>query len=179
MSGNTPHFHIIPREDAELALSMEINPSLRHLLQNRSIWKGEGQYAKHTCCKRHQNVELQFTTVQTRQEDNVDNGLSPGKADMAAVLRANREIQPGESIRYQYTDHSEQVGNIPDCECCFHIGLCQPQEKETMLEKIASVPIQSFQKLGTPRSEHHSLFTPVVLLNNGGSTTSRGPPAPQ
>jgi len=34
VSGNTPgnqgRFHIIPKEDAELALSMKINPSLRH-----------------------------------------------------------------------------------------------------------------------------------------------------
>jgi len=70
VSGNTPgnqgRFHIIPKKDAELALSMTINPSLRHSLQKRSIWKGEGQHAKHTCCKRHQNVELQFTTIQTR-----------------------------------------------------------------------------------------------------------------
>jgi len=55
VSGNAPenqgHFHIIPKEDAELALSLEINPSLRRSLQNRSIWKGEGQHAKHTCCK--------------------------------------------------------------------------------------------------------------------------------
>jgi len=60
--GNQGRFHIIP----EPALSMTINPSLRHSLQKRSIWKGEGQHAKHTCCKRHQNVELQFTTIQTR-----------------------------------------------------------------------------------------------------------------
>jgi len=55
VSGNAPenqgHFQIIPKEDAELALSLEINPSLRRSLQNRSIWKGEGQHAKHTCCK--------------------------------------------------------------------------------------------------------------------------------
>jgi len=60
VSGNAPgnqgHFHNIPKEDAALALSMEINPSLRRSLQNRSIWEGEGQHAKHTCCKRHQNV---------------------------------------------------------------------------------------------------------------------------
>jgi len=46
-------------------------------------------------CKRHQNVELEFTTVQTRQEDDIGNGLSPGKTDMAAVLRDIMEIQPG------------------------------------------------------------------------------------
>ena len=64
-SGNQSHFHIIPKEDAELALSMKIDPSLRHSLHdddcfyyhswrnnvpiafatlsslNRSIWKDE------------------------------------------------------------------------------------------------------------------------------------------
>jgi len=166
VSGNTPgnqgHFHIIPKEDAELALSMKINPSLRYSLQNRSIWKGEGQHAKHTCYKRHQNVELQFTTIQTRQEDDFENGLSPGKADMAAVLRAIREIQPRESIKYQHIDHSEQVGNIPECECCLHIGLCQPQEKEKKLEKIASVPIQSFPETWKPK------IGALVIVYNGG-----------
>jgi len=49
--GNQGRFHIIPKEDAELALSMTISPSLRHSLQKRSIWKGEGQHARHTCCK--------------------------------------------------------------------------------------------------------------------------------
>jgi len=36
--------------------------------------------------KRHQKVELQFTTGQTRQEDEFGDGLSPGKTDIAAVL---------------------------------------------------------------------------------------------
>jgi hypothetical protein len=166
VSGNAPgnqgHFHIIPKEDAELALSMEINPSLRRSLQNRSIWKGEGQHAKHTCCKRHQNVELQFTTVQTRQEVDIGNGLSPGKTDMAAVLRAIREIQPGESIRYQHVDHSEQIGNTPKCECCLHIGLCQPQEKETMLERMALVPTQSFSETWQPK-----IGAPVTVYTGG------------
>jgi len=70
---------------------------------------------------------------------------------MAAVLRATRDILPGESIRYQDIDHSEQVGNNPDCECCLHIGLFQPQEKETMLEIMASVPIQSFPETWKPK----------------------------
>jgi len=41
-SGNQGHFHIIPKEDAELALSMTIDPFLRHSLHNRSIWKVVG-----------------------------------------------------------------------------------------------------------------------------------------
>ena len=53
VSGNTPGnqgcFHIIPKEDV-LALSMTIHPFLRNSLQKRSIWKGKGQHAKHTCC---------------------------------------------------------------------------------------------------------------------------------
>jgi len=168
VSGSTPgnqgRFHIIPKEDAELALSMKINPSLRHSLHDRSIWKGEGQHAKHTCCRRHQNVELQFTTVQMRQEVDIVNGLSLGKADMTAVLRAIRDIRPGESIRYQHIDHSEQVGNIPDCECCLHIGLCQAQEKETMLEKMALVPIQSFPETWKPK-----IGAPVIVYTGGAA----------
>ena len=131
VSGNTPenqgHLHMVPGEDAELALLMEITPALRHSLQSRAEWKGGGQSANHTCCKRHQNVELQFITVQTMQEADDDNGHTLGKTDVAAVLRAIREIQSGESIRYQYTDQSEQLEYIFECEFCLHVGLCQPQ----------------------------------------------------
>jgi len=149
--GNQGHFHIIPKEDAELALSMTISPSLRYSLKKRSNWEGEGQHAKHTCCQRSQNVELQFTTVQTRQEDDSINGRRPEEADMAAVLRATRDFLPGESIRYRHFDHSELGENNPECDCCLHIGACQPQEKETMLERMASVPIQSFPETRMPK----------------------------
>jgi len=110
VSGSNPenqcHLHVVPSEDAELALSMRINSSLRHLLQSRTEWKGVGQSANHTCCKRHQNVELQFITVQAMQEDDNGNALTTVKPDVAAALRAKREIQPGEYIRHQYTDQS-------------------------------------------------------------------------
>jgi len=66
---------------------------------------------------------------------------------MAAVLRAIRDILPGESIRYQHFDHPELGGNNPECDCCLHIGACQPQEKETML----AVPIQSFPETRMPK----------------------------
>jgi len=104
---------------------MEVTSSLRHSLQSRSEWKGVGQSANHTCCKRHQNVELQFITVQAMQEDDDGNAFTTVKPDVAAVLRAKREIQPGEFIRYQYTDQSEHLKKIFECECCFHVGLCQ------------------------------------------------------
>jgi len=41
VSGSNPenqcHLHVVPCEDAELALSMEITSSLRHSLQSRSV----------------------------------------------------------------------------------------------------------------------------------------------
>jgi len=61
---NHCHLHVVPCEDAELALSMEISSSLRHSLQNRSEWKGMGQSTNHTCYRRRQNVDLHFITVQ-------------------------------------------------------------------------------------------------------------------
>jgi len=82
-----------------------------------------------------------------RQEDNIINGLSLGKADMTAVLRSIRDILPGESIRYQHIDHSEQVGNILDCEHCLHIDLCQAQEKEMVFEKMALVRVSRAKML--------------------------------
>ena len=40
------------------------------------------------------------------QEDDDGNALTTVKPDVAAVLRAKREIQPGEFIRYQYTNQN-------------------------------------------------------------------------
>ena len=137
---NQRHLHVVPCEDAELAMSMEITSSLRHSLQSRSEWKGVGQSANHSCCKRHQNVELQFITVQAMQEDDDGNALTSVKPDVAAVLRAKREIQPGEFIRYQYTVQSEHLKRIFECECFFHNGLCQPHGQKSMLERLAAVP---------------------------------------
>ena len=46
VSGSNPetqcHLHLVPCEDAELALSMKITSSLRHSLQSRSKWKDVG-----------------------------------------------------------------------------------------------------------------------------------------
>jgi len=104
VSGSNPenqcHLHIVPCEDAELVLSMEITSSLRHSLQSQSEWKGVGQYVNHTCYKRHQNVELQFIMVQAMQEDDNGNALTTVKPDVTVVLRKKLEIQPNEFIRY-------------------------------------------------------------------------------
>jgi len=78
---------------------------------------------------------------------------------MAAVLRAIRVIQPEESIRYQLVDYSEQKGNTPKC---LHIGLCQPQVKETMLERMALVPTQSFPETWQP-----TIGAPVTVYTGG------------
>jgi len=99
-----------------------------------------------------------------RQEDNIINGLSLGKADMTAVLRSIRDILPGESIRYQHIDHSEQVGNILDCERCLHIDLCQAQEKEMVFEKMALVPIQYFPETWNPK-----IRAPVIVYTRGAA----------
>ena len=159
---NQCHLHVVPCKDADLALSMEITPSLRHLLQSRSEWKGVGQFANHTCCKRHQNVELQFITVQTMQEEDDGNALTTVKPDVAAVLRATREIQPGQFFRYQYTDQSEHVNKTLDCECCCHIGLCQPHGQKFILEKLAATHKQSFPATRTPK------VGALVIVKTGG-----------
>jgi len=166
VSGSNPenqcHLHIVPCEDAELFLSMEITSSLQHSLQSRCEWKGVRQSANHTCCKRHQNVELQFITVQTIQEDDDGNALTAVKPDVTAVLRAKREIQPGVFIRYQYTDQSEHLERIFECECCFHVGLCQPHGCKSMLERLAAGPKQSFLETRTPK------VGALVIVKTGG-----------
>jgi len=85
------------------------------------------------------------------QGEDDSNDLTLGKTDVAATLRAKRGIQPGEPIRYQYTVQSEQLENIFECECCLHVGLCQPQGQKTILERLAASPKQSFPATRTPK----------------------------
>jgi len=157
---------------------MLCNLHVRDSLQIRSEWKGVGQSANHTCCKRHQNVELQFITVQAKHEDDDGNALTTVIPDMAAVLRAKCEIQPGEFIRYQCTDKSEHLKRIFECECCFHVGLCQPHGQKSMLERLATASKQSVPELRTPK------VGALVTVKTGGVAqqwrvaTSRLPPAP-
>jgi len=110
-----------------------------------------GQSANHSCCKRHQNVELQFITVQAMQEDDNGNALTTVKPDVAAVLRAKCESEPSEFIRYQYTDQSEHLKMIFECDCYFHVGLCQPHGQKSMLEWLAAAPKKSFLEIRTPK----------------------------
>jgi len=76
------------------------------------------------------------------QKDDDGNALTTIKPDVAAVLRAQREIQHGEFIRYQNTDQSEHLEKIFKCECCFQVGLCQPHRhwQKFMLERLAAAP---------------------------------------
>jgi len=132
VSGSNPenqcHPHVVRSGDAELALSMKITSSLRHSLQSRFEWNGVGQSANHTCCKRHQNVELHFITVQAVQEDDDGNAFTTVKPDVAVVLRAKREIQPGEFIRYQYTDQSEYLKKM-NVSAAFTLACVSPMGK--------------------------------------------------
>ena len=127
--------------------------------QNGKAW---GNPPNHTCCKRHQNVELQFITVQAMQEDDDGNALTTVKPDVVAVLRAKREIQPGEFIRYKYIDQSEHLKKIFDCECCFHVGMCQPHGQKSMLKRLAAAPKQIFPEMRTPK------VGALVIVKTGG-----------
>ena len=89
--------------------------------------------------------------MQAVQEDDDGNALTTVKPDVAAVLRAKREIQPGEFNRYQYTDQSEHLKKIFERECCFHVGLCQPHGKKSMLERLAAAPKPPFPATRAPK----------------------------
>jgi len=96
------------------------------------------------------------------QKDDDGNALTTVKPDVAAVLRAKREIQPGEFIRYQYSDQSEHLKKIFECECFFHVGLCQPHGQKSMLERLAAAPKQSF-----PETRTHRVGA-LVIVKTGG-----------
>jgi len=67
--------------------------------------------------------------VQVMQEDEDGNALTTVKPDVAAVLRAKRETQPDEFIRYHCTDQSEHLKKIFECECCFQLACVSPMGK--------------------------------------------------
>ena len=102
VSGSNPenqcHLHIVPCEDTELALSMEITSYLRHSLQSRSEWKGVGQSVNHSCCKRHQNVELQFITVQAVQKDDDGNASPLSNQTWQQFYERNVKFSPANSL---------------------------------------------------------------------------------
>jgi len=85
-----------------------------------------------------------------------------GWKQVYVCLRAKREIQPGEFIRYQYTDQSEHLKKIFECECCFHVGLCQPHGKKSMLERLAAALKQSFPATRAPK------VGTLVIVKTGG-----------
>jgi len=96
------------------------------------------------------------------QEDDDGNALTTVIPDVAAVLRAKCKIQPGEFIRYQYTDKSEHLKKILECDCCFHVGLCQPHGQKSMLERLAAASKQSFSETRTPK------VGALVIVKTGG-----------
>ena len=59
-------------------------PVLIHLLDNLII--------HHTCCEMHENVVVEFITVQEAEEDENGNDLTTAKPEVAVILRAKQLI---------------------------------------------------------------------------------------
>ena len=121
------------REEAELALTMKPSESLAKALCDCSIQSGNSQFANHTCCTIHRNVNIEIVTVQAAADDEYSNPITTVKPDVIVILRADRGIVMGEWIKTQYTGVHLNLDRIFACGCCFQTGKCQPHQTESML----------------------------------------------
>jgi len=159
------HLHVVTCEDVELALSMDIKPSLRHTLMSRSEWKGgwQSQSANRTCCKKQQDAEIEFITVQVMKEDDDGNALTTVKPDVAAVLQTTRKIQPGEFLRYQYTDRSEHLKKM-----FAFTFLWQSQGPKSMLTRLEVALKQFSPAMGMPKMGKRVTVKTAGVAQGGG-----------
>ena len=81
--------HIVPEKDAELALSIKVSSSLTKALRDCSMQSGNGQFANHTCCTMHRDVNIEIVTVQAAADDELSNPIATFKPDVIAILHAD------------------------------------------------------------------------------------------
>jgi len=87
---------------------------------------GNGQFANHTCCTMHRNVNIEIVMVQVAADDKHSNHITIVTPDVIVILRADRGIEMGEWIKTKFTDVQLNLYKIFACGCCFHAGKCQP-----------------------------------------------------
>jgi len=108
--------YVVQEKDAKSALS--IKPA--KVLRDRSMQSGNSQFANHTCCTMHRNVDIEIVTVQAASDDEHSNPITTVKPDVVVILRADQGIVMGEWIKTQYTDVQLNFNRIFACRCCFH-----------------------------------------------------------
>jgi len=96
--------YIVLEKDAKSALSMKQSKSLAKALRDRSLQSGNGQFANHTCCTLHRNINIGILTVQAAVDDEHSNPITTVKPDVIVILRADWSIVMGEWIKTKYTD---------------------------------------------------------------------------
>jgi len=120
--------YMVPEKDAESAFSMKPSKSLTKALCDCSMQSENGQFANHTCCTMHRNVNIEIVTVQAVVDDEHSNPITTVNPDVIVILRADQGIVMGEWIKTQYTDIHLNLDRIFACGCCFHAGKCQPHQ---------------------------------------------------
>jgi len=102
-------------------------------LRDRSMQSGNCQFANHTCCTMHRNVNIEIVTVQAAADDVNTNPITTVKPDVVVILRADRGIVMGGWIKTQYTDVQLNLDRIFACGCCLNAGKCHPYQTESTL----------------------------------------------
>jgi len=82
--------------DDPCAMKPSLSKFLAKALCDRSMLSGNGQFANHTCCTMHRNVNIKIVTVWAATDDEHSNPITTIKSDVIVILRADRGILMGE-----------------------------------------------------------------------------------
>jgi len=115
---------------------MKLSTSLAKALCNRSIQSGNGQFANHTCCTMHRNVNIEIVMVQAAAGDEHSKHFTTVNPDVILILHANWGIVMSEWMKTKYTDVHLNIDKLFARRCCFHAWKCQPQLTESMLAQL-------------------------------------------
>jgi len=125
---------VIPPEDMPL-LQQNIqrfsqqNTHLHILAKHSETWQqGLGQFAQHTCCKKHVNAYFfPICTMGTAPRVKGNKRLQEAEImDVQALgIRAQRDIKKGAEILVHYVGSGKTGDYVFDCRCCQCVGLCK------------------------------------------------------
>ena len=104
--------YIVSEKDIEIVLSMKLSRSFAKALRDCATQSGNGQFASHTCCTMHRNVNIVIVTVQTAADDEHSNPIATVKPDVIMILRAGRGIVIREWIKTKFTHVQTNLGRI-------------------------------------------------------------------
>ena len=107
--------YVVPSEDIAAWRTLTTKPALRAALSQQGSSDGVGHLANHCCCQKHRNAKLEMV-MGTSAED---------RPLIMVVVRATRNISPGEEVLVSYTGRNSAENLWFECTCCLCAGECR------------------------------------------------------